>query len=86
MFCLIVAAKPFSLMHVQSLTLALSPTLTMMFHLHMLIHTSNNTTNTIQLEVEYNDISIYNNFEEIESMAIFFELNLLRPTRPTNVF
>lgn len=46
----------------------------------MLIYTSNNTTNTIQLEVEYSDISIYNNFEEIESMAIFFELNLLGPT------
>ncbi len=30
MFCLIVATKPFSLMHVQSRTLALSPTLTIM--------------------------------------------------------
>lgn len=55
-------------------------------HLHMLIYTSYNTTNTIQLKVEYNVISIYNNFEEVESMVIFFELNLLRPTIPTNVF
>jgi hypothetical protein len=30
MFCFIVATKPFSLMHVQSLTFGLSPTLTMM--------------------------------------------------------